>query len=304
MPDVTAKKPKDVVIPTGVVAAPMTVPFSGPERRIDWSAIDHNVGVWAQSALDALVLGTATGEESALVQSELIDLIRFVRARWPTEKLLTGGVDTRSAASALKTIETFESAGADAARVRTPTGWDGSTLLEFYSKVAENTPLPLFVIHQTFDRGPAGSPEILAEICEAEAVLGYVMGPDLRFESVCVPRIPSSKRIWVGNGRLITFGMLVGADGAQMLSGLYAPELCKRLVKAGLERGWELSWRLQVQLNEIEALVMKYGIGGVKAALDMLGMQGGSTRLPSRQIPETDRSRLRDAIARTPLGVG
>ena len=84
-----------------------------------------------------------------------------------------------------------------------------------------------------------------------------------------------------GNGTVFCTALEKGARGAILAVGCVAAALCLeiyRLVKVGEAEG---AAALQEKLTPLALAVTKrYGIGGLKAAMDMIGFAGGAVRAP------------------------
>ena len=71
------------------------------------------------------------------------------------------------------------------------------------------------------------------------------------------------------------------------------PEICAEIIRAFKAGEDERSAALQPKLTPLAAAVTtKYGIGGLKAALDMAGYYGGAVRAPLRAPDEPARAEI------------
>jgi 4-hydroxy-2-oxoglutarate aldolase len=93
-----------------------------------------------------------------------------------------------------------------------------------------------------------------------------------------------------------------GATGGILAVGCVAPELCLEILRAFRAGETDHCDQLQSKLTPLAAAVTtRFGIGGLKAALDMIGYRGGDVRAPL-QAPDQDArteiaSLLRDATS-------
>jgi 4-hydroxy-2-oxoglutarate aldolase len=89
--------------------------------------------------------------------------------------------------------------------------------------------------------------------------------------------------------------MSAGAWGGILAVGCVAPALCIAIVQAVKSGETELAARLQSALTPLaQAVTTRFGIGGLKAALEIRGYVGGAVRAPLR-APDQE---AREEIAR------
>ena len=96
-----------------------------------------------------------------------------------------------------------------------------------------------------------------------------------------------------GNGTVFLDALEAGATGGILAVGCAVPEVCVeifRLFKAG---ELEHARALQNKLTPLAAAVTtRFGIGGLKAALEMAGYRGGDVRAPLQPPSESARAEI------------
>jgi 4-hydroxy-2-oxoglutarate aldolase len=84
-----------------------------------------------------------------------------------------------------------------------------------------------------------------------------------------------------GNGTMLFDAFRAGARGAILAVGCVAWQSCLQIVEAMTRGDLESARSLQVQLTPLALAVTKrYGIGGLKAAMDSINLVGGAVRSP------------------------
>jgi dihydrodipicolinate synthase/N-acetylneuraminate lyase len=82
-----------------------------------------------------------------------------------------------------------------------------------------------------------------------------------------------------GNGTIFLDALRAGGTGAILAVGCVVPEICVEIVRAFEAKDTERAASLQINLTPLAAAVTTgFGIGGLKASLDMAGYHGGSVR--------------------------
>ena len=105
-----------------------------------------------------------------------------------------------------------------------------------------------------------------------------------------------------GSGSFLLPALAVGAIGGVMALASVAPHLVDEIVHS-FEKG-DLKKAKEIQLRLIPAnaaVTSLYGIAGLKAALDLIGMYGGPVRPPLLPLQEQQRSDLKRILEEADL---
>ena len=278
-----------------IVVAPTPTPFRDDDG-VDYDALARNIQRWLATPLSGFVLTTANGEELALSEEEKVDIVRTVTRVHEGQRVTIAGIDSPSESESLRLAERYAEVGADLVRLRVPRESTAEAIEQYFDALTARSPLPVVVIHQTFSSTPAASPEVLGAICEHDNVFGYITDVDIRFENYVRALVPEDRRFWTCNGGLLAYGMLMGANGACMWLGNVAPALCMDIVQLGHDERFAETRPLQKIASRIDGTVIKHGLVGVKAALDILGFEGMHPRSPSQPVPPEGREEIRSAL--------
>jgi len=111
---------------------------------------------------------------------------------------------------------------------------------------------------------------------------------------------PNDFVVLTGNGTVLCDALRAGADGAILAVGCVVPELCLAIFQAANAGEHERAAALQEKLTPLaQAVTTKYGIGGLKAALDMIGLIGGAVRAPLQSPNEAALHEIGRLLAET-----
>ena len=283
-----------------IVVAPTPTPFRADDS-IDFDAAERNVERWMKTPLSGFVLGTANGEELALSEEEKAQTVRVVRDACDGQRLVIAGVDCPSVTESLHRAERFASAGAHLVRVRVPKGMAPHAVESYFTQVTARAPVPIVLIHQTFDGVPAAPADVLGALVGLNNVFGYITDHDVRFEAVVHSHAPTDRRFWICNGGLLLFGALLGANGACMWLGNIMPSLCMDIMRLGVEQRFAEALPMQATATRLDSAIARFGVAGVKAALGMLGFKGMRTRAPMPDLSQAGREEVRAALLEAEL---
>lgn len=283
-----------------LIVSPTPTPFDA-EDRVDTDALARNIERWSRTSLSGFVLGTANGEELSLSDDEKLLIVRVVSEMRARDRIVIAGIDTPSTTYTLDLATRYAEAGADMVRVRIPRQGGGEAALQYFDEVCSRSPLPVVVIHQTFTGVPAASPDAISEICSHDNVFGYITDHDIRFEGRVALNFPHDKRFWICNGGLLLAGAVMGANGACMWLGNIAPELCRGIMASGLDGSFMDARPLQRTATMLDMVINRYGVAGVKRALNLMGFEGMTPRAPLTPVSEDGATEIADALRRAGL---
>jgi len=109
-------------------------------------------------------------------------------------------------------------------------------------------------------------------------------------------------QVLVGSGAHLYPGLEMGAAGGIVAVANVAPGASGELYRAWKAGRGSEAGRLQERVGPLHNdLVAKVGVGGVKAALDLLGYRGGDPRPPLRPLPEARKTEVREILVRAGL---
>ena len=84
-----------------IVTIPVSTPFDAQDR-VDHEALAFNVERWVDTPLSGFIIGTATGEEWFLAESEKLEVMRTVGQVLRGDRFLIGGIDCPSVTETAK----------------------------------------------------------------------------------------------------------------------------------------------------------------------------------------------------------
>jgi 4-hydroxy-2-oxoglutarate aldolase len=302
-----AENNKNMPIPTSnpIVIAPSPTPFKADDS-VDHAAIERNVEKWLKTPLSGFVLNSENGEEQFLSETERLDIVRTVNDARNGEKFIVGGVDSSSVTDSIRTAEALVDAGAEMIRIRIPRL--ASDVSAYFEQVVQRVPAPVVIIHQMapgmFAGGgvPVGAqPEVIGDLIDLDNVWGYIASGNLRFEARVRNFVTTDKPFWLGNGIILLAMSVVGANGACLMFGNVAPTECHKIISSVMNGDLKTAQKIQTRIIEADHQILARGAAGIKAALDILGYDGGAPRLPNLSVSDADREVIRAAMQQAQL---
>jgi 4-hydroxy-2-oxoglutarate aldolase len=293
------------------VFTPIATPFTS-EDAVDERALASNVKRWMTTPLTGLVVLGSNGEAPQLEEEEAERVIDIVRAGVPKDRPLIVGTGRESTRATIAATRRAADLGADAALVRTPAFFKSQMTSEIfirhYAEVADASRIPVLLYNVTMYTGVTLGADAVEQLSAHPNIVGMKeSGNDLLYITECVNRTPGDFTVLAGSATTLFHSLCAGCDGAVLALAALLPDECVEMVKLVKENRIAEARALQRKLTPLaRSIGGGFGITGLKAALDLLGFNGGLPRPPlrpaSKQIVETIRGQL-DALGVLPVRV-
>ena len=285
------------------IYAPIPTPFTG--GKIAYDKLEKNLNFWLESDLTGIVVMGSNGEFVLLTPQEKEELMRFVCARAKGKKPVIAGTGAESTAETIRLNEKAAEAGADAVLVVTPNYYKGSmtdpVLARFYTDVADASPLPVILYNMPRNAGINISAKLAVELAKHPNIIGIKdSGGNIVQIADMIRNAPEGFSVFAGSASYLYTSLALGATGGTLALANIFPNECARvqtLLDAGkIREARDLQMKL---LDSNNAVTARWGIPGLKAALEMIGLYGGDPRPPLVPLKEADREELRKILMRT-----
>src|SRR5437773_1460492 len=270
---------------------PITTPFQRDEA-IDVDGLVSNFAKWNDFGVSGYVVLGSTGERVNLDESEYLEVIETARRALPETLTFIVGAGQQSTRSTIDEIERAARAGAQAVLVITPHYYRPAVtqdaLVNHYAAVADAASIPIILYSMPDLTGIKIEPETAARLSEHPNIIGIKdSSNDVAKLRETVRLVRKDFAVMVGNGTVFSEALQAGARGGILAVGCVLPELCLEIYRAVQAGEIDHASVLQQKLTPLaRAVTRTYGIGGLKAALEMAGYVGGSVRAPLRRPDE------------------
>ncbi|MBT9158524.1 MAG: 4-hydroxy-tetrahydrodipicolinate synthase [Firmicutes bacterium] len=278
------------------IFAPIPTPFVA--GAIAWDRLQDNVYKWSQTSLAGLVVLGSNGEFPLLKAEEKIALVQKVREWLPLEKKVIAGTGCEGTEEAVELCREYARAGADCALVLNPHFYKESygdrALMAFYLSIAECSPLPLVLYNMPRNTGLNLAADLVIALSRHENIVGIKdsSGNVVQMAEIC-QAARADFAVMAGSASFLLPALAVGAVGGTMALANIMPEECgavlEHFVAGRLAEARTLQWRL---LAPNAAVTTRWGVAGLKAALDYLGYFGGEPRPPHLPLLAPEREKL------------
>ena len=288
------------------VFTPNTTPFLNEEVAYD--KIAENIERYNQTKLKGYMPLGSNGEFRSLTDEESIKIIDVYQKYISPEKTLITGVMRESAKATIEFIKKIADKRVDFATILPPHYFikymTDEALIKYYTTIADQSPVPIMIYNAPkFAANLVFSTNLVSVLAEHPNIVGM---KDTSKEdiSIYVNAVPKGANFYVLAGTInkLYAGLKVGAIGGVVSMSDYLPDMCcklQELFELGKIKGAE---KLDVYARELSSKAAgKYGVAGVKAAMDLLGYFGGDPRIPLLPLNVQQKEELKDVLEKEEL---
>jgi 4-hydroxy-tetrahydrodipicolinate synthase len=278
------------------VATPMQPNEDLDLPRLKWF-IDHQI---ASGVHGIFVLGT-NSEFYAMDEKEkqqvIATAVEHVRGRVP----VYAGTGAETTREAVRLTQMAEREKVDGVSIITPyfISPNQQEIYDHYRRIAEHTKLPVILYNNPGTCGGVKiEPDTVARLAQIPNIKGIKdSSGDLQNTNEMIRAVPDSFSVLMGRDTLIFPALMFGAKGAVPATGNIAPKLLVEIYEKFVKGDIEGSKAAQLRLNPIRlSLTLGTAPGGVKAALQLLGLPIGPCRSPVAPLPPDKLQKMREAL--------
>ena len=265
---------------------PITTPFDA-NGDIYAAKVRHNVEKWNHTALAGYVVMGSTGESVMLTSQEKAAMWGLVANHAAPGKLLIAGTGVESVRETVALTNAAAGMGYKAAMVRTPHYYKNAftkpeAQMLYFRAVADQAQIPLIIYNWPQTTGVDIPAEAVAALSEHPNIIA-IKESSGNLEKVM--QMLREKRdgfqVLIGSAPTLWPSLLMGACGAILAYANAAPYSCIAIWEAHRQREEAAGMDWQNRIAHAAKLVtVKYGIPGLKYAMDLNGYYGGPPRLP------------------------
>lgn len=267
---------------------PLVSNFENDELALD--KLLRNIRKYERRELSGYVLFGSNGESVFLTKEEKLQIVASVREH--TKKTLIVGTGLESIKETIQLTNDAAEKGANYALIITPSFFKSEmkhhTFLNYYQKIAESVMIPVIIYNVPKFTNVNIEPETVIELAKHPNIAGLKDSTEITSRiSEIAADVPEGFKLIVGTASVLFPGLSAGATGAILALANVLPDECIQLFKLTKENKLSEALELQNRLIPVnKAVTSKFGVAGLKAAMDLLGYDGGSPRLPLEPLSE------------------
>lgn len=273
----------------------MVTPFNN-EGKIDYEKTEKLVEYLLENGTDGLVVAGTTGESPTLKVEEQVELFRhvvkFVNGRVP----VIAGTGSNDTQHAITTTRLTNDTGVDGIMLVTPyyNKPNQRSIYAHFKAIAEVTDLPIMLYNVPGRTVVRIDPDTILQLSQLDNVVALKDATgDLDSMAEVIERTSDDFMVYCGDDSLTLPSLAIGADGiisvASHIIGNEMKEMIQLFEAGEVQKAAQLHRKLVPIMNGI---FMTPSPTAVKAALNMKGIEVGSTRLPLVDLTEDELEKL------------
>lgn len=274
--------------------------------EVNFEKLREMIDFQINGGTDAIIICGTTGESSTLSEEEHLnvikDCIKYVNKRVP----VIAGAGSNCTQSAIWMSQEAEKAGADGLLLVTPY-YNKATqngLYVHFKTIAESVKIPVILYSVASRTGVNIEPKTVARLVkDVENIVGIKEASGNISQIAEIMHLTDGKiDLYSGNDDQIVPILALGGIGVISVLSNVAPRETHDIVAEFLEGNVQKSRELQLKyLPVIKNLFSEVNPIPVKAALNMMGMEAGSLRLPLTDMDEEKAAVLKEEMKKVGL---
>src|SRR5215470_13379204 len=258
--------------------------------------VRHNVEKWNKTPLGGYAVCGSTGESVYLTTEEKIKMWEWVAEYADSNKILIAGTGVESVRETIALTNHTAELGYKVAMVRTPHYYksllnrpDAQCL--YFRAVADQSKLPVMIYNWPQATGIDIMPEAVAALSEHPNIIAIKESSgSLEKVMQMIRECKAGFQVLTGSAPTLAPSLAVGCVGAVLAFANAAPHTTVSIWEAHRTRetAAALDWQNRI-LRAAQLVTTKYGVPGLKYAMDLNGYYGGPPRLPL--VPPTPEAR-------------
>lgn len=270
-----------------------SINYTKMEELLEWHIANKTDGI--------VILGT-TGEASTMTFEEEKNLVKFCSDKIAKRVPMIVGSGSNSTATAVSNSRAFAELGADYLLVVTPYYNKANDLgmIRHFEMIADNVDVPLILYNVPGRTGCSLSPSVVGELSKNPKIVAIKEASgDMSYVMAIAKYINEDFALYSGNDDIIVPLLSAGGTGVISVWANIMPRTVHDLVRLYLDGKTAESLALQVKyLDIIDALFYEVNPIPVKHAMNWMGMEVGSFRMPLGEMSDANYQRLVDVLER------
>ncbi len=283
------------------VFPPIPTPFDS-QGNVAYQRLAENLERWNAYDLAGYVVLGSNGEVVYLDEQEKLNVLETARQVIPPDKVMVAGTGCESTRDTVALTQKAAQAGADAALLVTPHYYGGKmtpdSLAQHYQAVADAVPIPVILYNVPKFTHVDIDAQTVARLSQHPNIIGIKdSGGNVAKLADLVRLTRPDFQVLAGSAGFFLAGLTLGAVGGVLALANIAPQQSIAIYRNCRAGKQEEAAELQRQMVPVNAAVTaRFGIAGLKAALDMLGYYGGPVRSPLLNLSESERQTLQEVL--------
>jgi len=284
------------------ILPPIATPF---DHRGDLYKIkvQHNIEKWNRTGLTGYVVCGSTGESVYLTTEEKLQLLEWVAEYAASDKILVCGTGMESVRETVALTNAAAERGYKAAMVRTPHYYKNlvhkmDAQILYFRAVADQVKIPVMIYNWPQVTGVDISAEAVVTLSQHPNIFGIKESSGSLEKCIqMIKGVQPGFQVLTGSAPILAPSLAIGCAGAVLAFANAAPYSTISIWEAHRSREFAagMDWQNRI-LRAAQLVTVKYGVPGLKYAMDLNGYYGGPPRLPLTAISPEAKKEIEQAF--------
>lgn len=287
---------------TGSSVAIVT-PFK--DGKIDYKKLGELIDFQIKGGTSAITICGTTGESSTQTLDEHIKTVDFCVKHVAGRIKVIAGTGSNDTMAALLLSQEAEKSKADALLMVTPY-YNKATqrgLIKHYTFIADRVNTPIILYNVPSRTGCTFTVDTYKELSKHPNINGIKEASgNFSLLASTIAACGDEMNVWSGNDNEVVPMMSLGAKGVISVAANIIPEVMAKMTKACLNGDYKSGADLQLRyLDLIDRLFIEVNPIPIKAAMNIMGMEVGETRLPLCEMEPSNLEKLKASMQKIGL---
>ena len=278
----------------------IVTPFHADES-INYDRLDELIDYHCENGTDSIIICGTTGESATMTEEEHMECVRFAIERTKGRLPVIAGTGSNCTRTAIEMSKEAVADGADGLLLVTPY-YNKATqagLIAHYTAVAKEAKAPIIMYSVASRTGCNLEPATVAELVKnVENIVGIKEASGNISQVAKIMSLTDGNiDLYSGNDDQIVPLLSLGGKGVISVLANVAPQeshdICERFFAGDIEGSAALQLKA---VPLIDQLFCEVNPIPVKKALQLMGMDGGTLRMPLTEMDEANVPRLEKAM--------
>lgn len=271
------------------------------DGTVNYEAFAKLIEFQIANKTDAIIVCGTTGESSTLSHEEHLDVIKYCTEKVAGRVPVIAGTGSNSTETAIYLSTEAEKMGVDGVLLVSPY-YNKATqngLYAHFKAIADSIKIPVILYNVPSRTGCNILPETVVRLCtDVENIVAVKEASGNISQIAHLAAIADGKvDIYSGNDDQIVPIMSLGGVGVISVLSNVAPEQTHNICQAMLDSDLKTACRLQLEaLDLCNALFCEVNPIPVKKALNLMGKEAGTLRMPLTEMEPANAARLEKAM--------
>lgn len=271
------------------------------DGSVDFEKFGELIEFQVQNKTDAIIVCGTTGESSTLTHEEHLEVIRYCVEKVAHRIPVIAGTGSNCTQTAVYLSKEAESFGVDGLLLVTPYYNKGTQkgLYRHFKTIADSVKIPVILYNIPGRTGVTLQPETIVSLCrDVENIVGVKDATGNISQTAHLMQLADGcVDLYSGEDGIIVPLLSLGGKGVISVLSNIAPaqthEICSRFFEGDVAGSCELQLKA---LPLVDALFCEVNPIPVKKAAELMGMCGGTLRMPLTEMEPEHAERLAKAM--------